>query len=214
MGFDNIIQILLPKDDKFFGFFEETTESILKASELMKTIAGAAENDQAGILNQVHDYEHRCDEITHKIFAELNATFVTPFDREDIQTLASALDDIIDFMDEAARRFTLYKIREFPQSMMELIDILNKSIAELHRGVALLRDKHKTKELRKILEKVHEYENEADLVFEQTIAHLFENEKDSIKVIKLKDIYGSLERATDKCEDAANVLETILIKHA
>lgn len=214
MRLDRFIQVLLPHDEKFYSFFEESSRTLVKAAELLKKLATASAQERETIVNQIKDLEHEGDSIAHKIFAELNATFVTPFDREDIHVLASALDDVMDFMDGSASRFVLYKLRECPKDMAKLIDILHSSIVELQRGVALLRDLRKSDDLQKVLEKVNEYENEADAVFEQAIAALFEYERDPIQIIKLKEIYVGLETATDKCEDAANVLESILIKHA
>jgi len=214
MRLDHIIQALLPHDEKFYSFFEEAAHLLLKASELLKKLSYATDADRKEVVGQIQDLEHQCDTVTHKIFAELNGTFVTPFDREDIHLLASALDDIMDYMQGSAGRFVLYKLKECPPEMVKLIDVLHLSVVELLQGVPLLRDFRNSKRLQKVLEKINEYENEADSIFEQAIASLFERETDPIQIIKIKEIYVSLETATDKCEDAANVLETILIKHA
>ena len=214
MRLDHFIQVLLPHDEKFYSFFEESTQNLVKASELLKKLPIGTDADRQKVINQIQDLEHDGDTVTHKIFAELNSTFVTPFDREDIHVLASALDDVMDYMDGSAARFILYKLKECPSRMIKLIDILHLSIVELQQGVALLRDLRKADQLQKVLQRINEYENDADAVFEQAIADLFEHEKDPIQVIKLKEIYVGLETATDKCEDAANVLEAILIKHA
>ena len=213
MRLDRLIQILIPHDEKFYAFFEESAQNLVNAAALLEEFGRATGADSQRIVEKLHEFEHHGDSVTHKIFAELSATFVTPFDREDIHTLASALDDIMDYMDGSAARFVLYKVHDCPKNMMTLISILQKSIYELGRGVTLLRDFRRATELQKILEKINEYENEADAVFEQAIAELFENEKDAIQIIKLKEIYVGLETATDKCEDAANVMETLLIKH-
>ncbi len=214
MRFDRFIQMLLPHDEKFYSFFEESTRNLVKAAELLKKLAIVPASGRKAIVKQVKDLEHEGDSITHRIFAEMNATFVTPIDREDIHVLAAALDDIMDYMDGSASRFVLYKVRSCPKDMVKLIGILHNSIEELHRGVTLLRNLRRPGELHKVLEKVNEYENDADSVFEHAIAGLFEREKNPIQIIKLKEIYVGLETATDKCEDAANVLEAILIKHA
>jgi len=214
MALDRLIQALLPKDEKFYSFFEKMAHNLVRGSEIMKQVATNGPDSRESLLKCVHDIEHECDTVTHDIFAELNATFVTPFDREDIHVLASEMDDVMDFMDEAARRLTLYKIGDIPEAMKKLIDVLHRSNTQIVKGITMLRDIRKAPDLRVILYQIHAYENEADDIFEQTIAHLFDQEKDPIRLIKLKDIYGSLERATDKCEDVANVLESILIKHA
>ena len=215
MKFDQLIHKLLPKDDKFFSYLEESTQNLVKAAVVMKKLTLTKKNSEIeALIGQIHDLEHDGDTVTHKIFSELNSTFVTPLDREDIHTLASSLDDIMDYMDGSAGRFTLYKLKRWPPQMVTLVDILVTSINELQHGVSLLRNIQQFDELQKVFKKVNEYENDADFVFERAIAELFDKEKDPIQIIKLKEIYVGLETATDKCEDAANVLEGIVIKHA
>jgi predicted phosphate transport protein (TIGR00153 family) len=213
--FDKIIQRLLPHDESFYKFFEEASQNLVNAVALLKELSVAKEgSDREKLIMQVKELEHHGDNLTHQIFSELNSTFVTPFDREDIHQLTSALDDVMDHMDGTANRITLYKIKEYPEPMVRLIDILQLSIGELHRGVGMLRNLNKANELQRVFQKINEYENNADTVFEQGVADLFEKEKDAIQVIKLKEILVGLETATDKCEDAANVLEGIYIKNA
>lgn len=214
MKFDRFIQILLPHDEKFYSFFEASAQNLVDACDLLMKLRDVSPGDREEIVRRVHEYEHRGDDVTHSIFAELNSTFVTPFDREDIHTLASALDDVMDYIDGTAARFTLYKLGECPKDMGRLIEILQKSVNAIQRGVSLLRDFRKADELQKFLEQINKFENEADDIFEKAIANLFEFEKDPINLFKLKEIYVSLETATDKCEDAANVMEALLIKHA
>jgi predicted phosphate transport protein (TIGR00153 family) len=214
MKLDRFIQVLLPHDEKFYSFFEESAQNLVDAARVLKELQNNSATGREEIVRKIHELEHKGDNVTHKIFAELSATFVTPFDREDIHILASALDDIMDYIDGSAARFVLYKLSECPKEMSNLIDILHGSVTELQRGVSLLRDFRKSADLQKVLEKVNEYENEADTVFQRAIADLFENEKNAIQIIKLKEIYVGLETATDKCEDAANVMESLLIKHA
>jgi uncharacterized protein len=215
MKLDKFIQRLLPHDESFYGFFEEASQNLVNGVGLLKQLTTQRDaSEREKLIMQIHELEHHGDSLTHKIFSELNSTFVTPFDREDIHQLTSALDDIMDHMDGTANRLTLYKIKEYPESMVRLIDILQLSIAELHLGVGMLKDMNKKNELQRVFQKVNEYENNADTVFENAVADLFENEKDAIQVIKFKELLVGLETATDKCEDAANVLEGIYIKNA
>ena len=213
MRLDRLIQVLLPHDEKFYTFFEDSARNLVTAAELLQRLGESSPAERANLVTKIHDCEHQGDTIAHKIFAELSATFVTPFDREDIHLLASALDDVTDYIDGVAARFVLYKLQECPRELLTLMNILKLSVGELQRGVTLLRDFRNAEQLQKVLEKINEYENEADGVFERAIADLFEFEKDPIQIIKLKEIYVGLETATDKCEDAANVMETLLIKH-
>ncbi|MBI3189184.1 MAG: DUF47 domain-containing protein [Ignavibacteriales bacterium] len=214
MRIDNFIQALLPHDEKFYQFFEESAQNLTYATDLLRVILSSRYEERVAHVEKMHEYEHLGDNVTHKIFAELNATFVTPFDREDIHVLASALDDIMDYIDGSASRFVLYKVHECPPDMIRLVNILDNSVKELLPGIRLLRNLKNPEKLQNILRKINEYENDADEVFQNAIADLFEHEKDAIKIIKLKEIYVGLETATDKCEDAANVLESLLIKHA
>jgi predicted phosphate transport protein (TIGR00153 family) len=214
MRLDRLIQILIPHDEKFYTFFEESAQNVVNAAMILPGLYRSAGAERERIMNEIHDFEHIGDNVTHKIFGELNSTFVTPFDREDIHLLASVLDDVMDYIDGSASRFVLYKVQRGPESIVELAEILQRQTKELQKGVSLLRDFRKSEELERVLQKINEYENEADAVFEKAIARLFEEERDPIQLIKLKEIYVGLETATDKCEDAANVLETFLVKHA
>lgn len=215
MKLDKFIRNLIPHDDKFYGMFEDASRNMVKAAQALKDLSFAVSlSEREAVVGRIRDLEHEGDAVTHKIFSELNSTFVTPLDREDIHLLASAIDDIVDHIDGSAARFTLYKIKECPQRMVHLIDVLYLSIAELSKAITLMRDMHQFEALQKLFKKVNEYENQADTIFEEAIADLFENEKDPINLIKLKEVYVGLETATDKCEDAANVLEGLLIKHA
>ncbi len=215
MWFDKIIHTLLPTDEKFYSLLEESTRNLTNAAEMLKKFAAtksAAERERIHV--QVHALEHIGDDLTHKLYSELNATFVTPFDREDIHALGSSIDDVLDELDGSVGRMVLYKIKTIPPSVVQLVNVLHLSIEELHSGVHLLRNIHKTDELQKVLQKVNEYENEADSLFQMAVADLFRFEKKPIELIKIKEVLVGLETATDKCEDAANVLEGILIKHA
>ncbi len=214
MKIDRLIQVLLPHDQKFYNLFEESTRLLSKASVRLKKIADADAPETRALAKEIEDLEHQADEVTHEIFGELNATFVTPFDREDIHELASSLDDIVDFINGSASRFVLYDVQRRTQFMRQLMDIIVRSVEAVGKGVSCLRDFRNSASLQKVLRDVNSYENEADAVFEQAIGELFENEKNVIELIKLKEIYVGLETATDRCEDAANVLESILIKHA
>ena len=186
----------------------------MKAGEELKILPLCkTQKQRIEAARRIKDIEHDGDSITHKIFSELNSTFVTPLDREDIHELASALDDILDHIDGCANRFALYKITRVPQAVPNLIDVLILSIHELKNGVHFLRNLNKAEDLQKSFMKVNEFENQADDIFDQAVADLFDKEKNPIQIIKLKEVLVGLETATDKCEDAANVLEGILIKH-
>jgi predicted phosphate transport protein (TIGR00153 family) len=215
MKLDQFIRKLMPRDDKFYRLMEESAQNLLKVGEVLKKISSTMNMEELEpIVEEIKDLEHQGDSITHDIFHELNITFVTPFDREDIHYLASALDDVLDYINSSTGRFSLYHVDHIPGSMVALIDVICKSIIELAKGVKLLRDLHDFESFTEVLKRVNDYEDQADQIFDRAIADLFNKETDPINLIKLKEIYVSLETATDKCEDASNVLESILIKNA
>ena len=214
MKIDQLLKKLLPHDDNFYNLLEESAENLIKAGvELKKIPLCKTQAQRVDTTKRIKDIEHDGDSITHRIFSELNATFVTPIDREDIHELASALDDVLDYIDGCANRIALYKITRIPKAVVQLIDVLVLAIAELKNGVHLLRKLNEYENLQTSFSKLNEFENQADDIFDKAVADLFDKEKDPIKIIKLKEVYVGLETATDKCEDAANVLEGILIKH-
>lgn len=215
MRLDRLIHMLLPTDEKFFHLLDESAQNLIVAAEWLQKLPSAKTAAQLNtVVDKIRDLEHAGDAITHRIFKELNSTFVTPIDREDIHQLTSALDDVMDNIDGSVARFTLYGINKTPPLMSELVNILAGSIDSLATGVKLLRDFKKFDEMQAVFMKVNEFENAADRVFEEAVAELFRREKNPVRIMKLKEVYVGLETATDKCEDAANVLEGILIKHA
>jgi uncharacterized protein len=214
MRLDRILQALLPHDEHFFSLFEESAQNITQAVETLLLLPPASQEERQRIVAEISAFEHRGDNITHQVFSELSGTFVTPFDPEDIHQLASAMDDILDNVDGSARRFMLYKIEDCPFDMTRLIESLYGSVRELEKGIHYLRKLDKPDELRDVIRRINEYEDEADGIFQRAVADLFELPGNTIEIIKLKEVYVALETATDKCEDVADVLETILIKHA
>ena len=214
MKFDRIIQALLPHDEKFFVLFDKLSVTIVEAADTLRTLPALPKSEREGTIKKIQEIEHKADSITHEIFTELNSTFVTPLDREDIHKLASALDDVVDLIDGSANRFHLYKIKKNSADIQRLTDIIYQSSIELQRGVALITDTRRADELQKILQKINQYENDADTIFNQAIAELFDRESDAIELIKTKEVLVTLETATDKCEDVANILESIMIKNA
>ena len=162
-------------------------------------------------VEQVQAIEHKGDRVTHAIITKLNQTFITPFDREDIHRLASSLDDVLDFTNLAATRLAMYRITQPPPAAAELAGLIVLQSEELARGVSVL---EKNGAVMSHCDEVNRLEDVADHIGRGAIAELFESEKDPIQLIKLKELYEVLETATDKAEDAANVLETIFLKSA
>jgi uncharacterized protein len=201
---------LLPREPKFFDLLAELSTSMSEGARLLRGILEDP-HDLRARVEQMQAIEHRGDKAIHAIMTKLNQSFITPFDREDIHHLASALDDVLDFMNTAATRLVMYKIAQPPPAAAELAGILVLQTEELARGVSLL---EKNGKVMQHCDEVNRLEDEADRVSRAAIGALFENEKDPIQLIKMKELYEVLEVATDKAEDAANVLEAIVLKSA
>ena len=199
---------LIPRESKFFRMFSEVSQNLTQGTRLLHDILQNPTNMEPR-LDQLQEIEHRGDEMTHGILTALNQTFITPFDREDIHRLTSSLDDVLDFVNAAGVRLRLYKIKTPPSIAAELAAMIVEQSEELARGVSLL---EKNKLVLEHCVEVHRLENEADRLSRKAIADLFDNEKDPIQLIKIKELYEVLETATDKAEDAANVLEAVALK--
>ena len=201
---------LIPHDVKFFELFAELSGYLTEGAKLLRaTLEDPRDLDLR--VEQIQAVEHKGDRATHAIITKLNQSFITPFDREDIHKLASSLDDVLDFTNAAATRLLMYKISEPPPDAAELAGLIVLQSEELTRAVSLL---EKNGSVMKHCEEVNRLEDEADNLSRRAIARLFETEKDPIKLIKLKELYEVLEVATDKAEDAANVIEAIMLKSA
>lgn len=215
MGLSSFVKLFMPKDRVFYGLFEEVATNLTEMSDVF--VQAINEKDIAKrntLLKKLEEYEHRNDEVTHKTFVELGSNFITPFDREDIHYLATALDDIADYIWGSAKRMMNYSIYDVDETVIGLAGIIAKSVAELKKGVYGLRN---MKDLRSITEAcviINSLENEADDMMDKGMLDLFSANTDTVEIIKKKDLYQMLEMVTDKCEDAANVIESIIIKYA
>ena len=199
---------LIPRESKFFRMFADVSQNLTQGTRLLQDILKNPANMEPR-LDQLQEIEHRGDEMTHGIITALNQTFITPFDREDIHRLTSSLDDVLDYVNAAGVRLRLYKIKSPPSIAAELAAMIVEQSEELAQGVSLL---EKNKLVLEHCVEVHRLENEADRLSRKAIADLFDNEKDPTQLIKIKELYEVLETATDKAEDAANVLEAVALK--
>ncbi len=203
----------IPREEKFFALFEESARNVVKAAQGLKNLVDEWQNVEEEVA-LVTELEHEGDTITHQIMAQLHRTFVTPFDREDIALLAHTLDDVTDFIHAAADAMLIYKVDHPSQRAKELADIIVQATAEVERAMPQLR--HRA-ELRQILTRcveINRLENMADRVFRSAMAELFNDSTDIAHIIKWREIYEHMESATDRCEDVANVLEGVALKHA
>jgi predicted phosphate transport protein (TIGR00153 family) len=201
---------LVPRDTKFFDLFADMASNLTEAARLMKAILDDYQNVEVRVQN-LKDLEHRGDEITHAVLVKLNQTFITPFDREDIHALATAMDDVLDFIYAAGERLVMYKIPRTPSAAAELAGVIIRQCEQLESAVRSL-EKHDN--VLQICVEINRLENDADHIARNALATLFDREKDPIALIKIKELIEVLETATDKAEDAANVLETVVLKSA
>jgi uncharacterized protein Yka (UPF0111/DUF47 family) len=209
------MKIFMPKDRIFYSLFEEVAHTVAKMGKTMKEVVKEPDFDKrAALINQIEDLEHVNDDYTHKIFTELGRNFITPFDREDIHYLASALDDIADYIFASAKKINFYKVNPNDQGIQKLADLIDQGCEQIKNAVLELRDMKDMRQITDALVKVNSIENQADDIFDLSIDRLFETEPDAKEVIKKREIYQVMEIVTDKCEDAGNVIESIIIKYA
>ena len=205
---------LLPKEEKYFDLFQQMTVNIKLCTDLLKKLFSEDVSKHNEYADQIKKVEHACDEITHEIVRKLNQTFITPIDREDIHAIASKLDDIVDNIEYTSRRVALFRVG-VPKTdhAMRQTDVLIRLSIQLEKAVAALA-KNDAKTIQDCIIAIHTLENEGDAIHYQALGHLFVEEKDPITLIKWKEVYETLERSIDKCEDVANIIEAVMLKNA
>ncbi|TDS08462.1 DUF47 domain-containing protein [Sphingobacterium paludis] len=215
MSLNSIFQYFVPKDKKFFPLFEQAGANLIEMAKLLQeTVYSTDLAKRADLNKKLEDLEHRGDNITHQIHLELGKNFITPFDREDIHALASSLDDVADFIQGASNRMELYKVITPSQAMKEITDLIVEATEHVATAVNELKDLKNIRNITDSCVRINSVENKADYIFDKAVGELFEYEKDAITLIKNKEVLSAMEDATDKCEDVANVLESILVKNA
>ncbi|MBC7864681.1 MAG: DUF47 family protein [Bacteroidia bacterium] len=215
MSANSIFQFLIPKDKKFFPLFErDSANLVLMGETLVKLVRTSNHTERSIYFRQIEELEHKGDEITHELFIELGSNFITPFDREDIHALASSIDDVADFILGASTRMDLYNITVFGPPILSLADIIYEGAVEINKAMVGLKSMKNIKAIQASCVKINSLENDADKIFNVELAKLFETEKDAVNLIKQKELLSILETATDKAEDVANTIETILIKYS
>lgn len=212
---NSIFNFFSPKDKKFQPLFEKDVKNLVKISRSLSNMLNAGnEDDRKTHFKEIETLEQAGDNITHAIFLELSKNFITPFDREDIHTLVNAIDDIADFIYAAALNIELYKVTVFGEELLGMAQLIEEMCADLETAILELPNLKNPKIIADICDRINKGESQADQLCNTAIARLFEIEIDAIELIKQKEILQTLEMATDKCDDAANVLESILIKNA
>ncbi len=200
---------LIPRDERFFDFFERQAENIVASAQRLREMifdfSDAPEKAAA-----IKELEHLGDVLTHDVVRKINTTFVTPFDREDVYALASRLDDVLDLIEAAADRLVLYRIKEPTSGARALSEVIVKTADAVQGAIGCLRASSASYHAHAV--EVNRLENEADRLLKQLIAALFTDVTDPIEIIKWKEIYETLEEVTDRCEDVVNVIEGIMLK--
>ncbi|RYY33248.1 MAG: DUF47 domain-containing protein [Sphingobacteriaceae bacterium] len=216
MSLNSIFQYFVPKDKKvFFPLFEQASSNVVAmATILVEAVNSNNAATREELFKQIDKLENKGDEITHQIYLELGKNFITPFDREDIHSLATAIDDVADYIQGAANRMLLYNVSEINDPIKKLSELILQASIDLEKAIKELKDLRNVRNIADSCIRINSVENQADYVFDRAVADLFLYEKDAINLIKYKEIYAALETATDMCEDAANVMESILVKNA
>ena len=203
----------IPQEQAFFGLFEQSAQNMVKSAEKLQQLVGTCENVPENVA-EITELEHQGDLITHQIIAQLHRTFVTPFDREDIARLAQSLDDVTDFIHAAADSILIYKVDCPTSRAIELADIIVQAAVEVEKAMPQLRRRAELVKILPLCVEINRLENAADRVFRAAMGELFDDNTDMASVIKWREIYQYMESATDRCEDVANVLEGVALKHA
>jgi uncharacterized protein len=201
---------LIPREARFFDDFVAMAEQIRLGATMLEDML-APDRPIWDKADQIKEVEHKCDFITHEIIQRLHRTFVTPFDREDIHNLARSLDDVMDAIDASATVVRLYSIEKVRPDARELARVIQSSADEMVKALKAL---ERRKGVAEAAVEINRLENEADRLHQTAVRRLFEEERDPIEIMKWKEIFDFLEESTDRCEDVANVVEGIVVKHA
>jgi len=204
---------LLPRDTSFFDLFDQLAGKVLDAARALEEMLERWDRLEMRV-REMKDLEHECDAITHRTFDKLNLTFITPLEREDIHELASRLDDIVDHIDSTASRLVIYGVKRPTDEAKLLAQVLTRTCIEVQKAVAGLRNLKDPASLSRISVEINRLENESDDILRLALKRLFERQNgDVLEVIKLKEIYEKLESAVDRCEDVANVIQAVVLRH-
>ncbi|MCF8417015.1 MAG: DUF47 family protein [Crocinitomicaceae bacterium] len=211
-----ILKFFLPKDKIFYTLFENASENLELLSKLLVKVVNEPDfGKRNALIKEMEDLEHANDEVTHTIFIELGKNFITPFDREDIHSLASALDDIADYIYASGKKINFYKIDPTSdQGIQKTAVAIQEAVAAVKQAVRELRNLKNTQKIVECVIRINSAENKADEIFDMSIERLFASDVDAKELIKMRELYQVMEIVTDKCEDAGNVIESIVVKYA
>ncbi len=216
MSINSIFSIFLPKEDKFFPRFQQVSKNIVEGADLFaQMISETDPAKQNEFYTRIKTLETACDEITQEIFAELNDTFVTPFDREDMHELCDTVDDVMDWINSSAKRTILYQPKSIPNKAMHMAEIILEDAKAINTAFQELKTINKKPDVALAqCEKLHKLEHEGDDVYDNFVKDLFETEDDARELIKIKEIMSCMEEATDRANRVGKTLKTIIVKYA
>jgi uncharacterized protein Yka (UPF0111/DUF47 family) len=214
MSINNIFQFLVPKDKKFFPLFEQATQNLVILAQTLHEAINAPKPERDAYYKKIEELEAIIEQISHNTNLELSRNFITPFDREDIHALISAIDNVAGYIYGASNRMKLYQVEKISKSIRKMTEITLESTQLIQLAVGDLKDMKKLNNIADACKKLYKLEAKSDSVFDKAVADIFENETDAKNIIKYKEVLSSLETAIDKCKGVANVLESIAVKHS
>jgi len=212
---DSIVKFFMPKEERFHDLLARDTQNLVKAARLfVEVVASTKLDDRRAKKDQLKAIEHDGDMITREIFEALNTTFITPLDREDISSIATDLDDILDYMESVAHNLVLFELAESPEPLRKFAGILSTLVDQIDTVTKQIWDLSNDKEINASIVRISELENEADTLYSTVIADLFKSGKNPIEVMKWKEVYDGLENACDECRDYTHAIGNIVVKNA
>lgn len=207
--------MFMPKNKIFYEIFEGVADTLNGMGQLLKKLVNEPEKDKrSAAMSQMEDMEHKNDERTHRIMTELSRNFITPFDREDIHALAMSLDDVADCIYASTKKIQFYNVNPNDSVILRMAELIEMGTGELQKAVNGLRDMKNLRQMSEALIRINSIENQADDIYDLSIEKLFEMEQDVKSLIKKREVYQILEKVVDKMEDAANTVESIIIKYS
>lgn len=215
MSVNSILKVFLPKDRIFYQLFESVADVLVTMGDkLTEIVQEPSFDNRARLIKELEDLEHENDDNTHRIFTELGKNFITPFDREDIHFLATALDDVADYIYAAGKKINFYHVDPNDVGIQKMAELIKSGCNQLERAVKELRNMKNLRQITDALVAINSIENQGDEIFDLSIERLFASETDARELIKKREIYQVLEIVTDKFEDASNVIESIIVKYS
>ncbi|MDF2522536.1 MAG: hypothetical protein K0R31_177 [Clostridiales bacterium] len=204
---------ITPREEIFFDLFVETSDSICKAAEMLEDLM-VNYTDVESKINAIEEIEHGCDQQVHKILQQLNKSFITPIDREDIYSISKELDNITDSIESTAHRFDMFNLTDVREDAIKLAKLITQCANELRNVLSELKNMKTSKVLREKIIEVNRIEDDGDTIYRKAIKQLFKTETNAVEVVKWKEIFEYLENTLDACEDVANIIEGVVMKHA